>query len=405
MFGWLKNWTVNQSPADIAGISKAYLSLESGLKAVEAHWRLGQRADGDELIRSIVAACIPCFIEARANDGLTPEIKRAQLHGLQELLKFLTRHREIKLITSIANALPKKIKYFSPAEILQIQEFLSLAEESQSVAPKDRLVYYACQSYGNLNLLCTAPCLYCGFKLSNEKHVQRALLLSSYVMQTPALLAASQRLQSEKNDGVISLFKGFWEEGELGSTASAASSRLQGQFAFLLKTARENTDHFEGPPFFKTTCSTCQAKNSIATDQLDQECRHCKKQILIPRMRKIKAVLNDVLIYFTFAADPQNSIAYTNLFAALVLLNDYALRRDRLPTRQEIENIFSRLVNVAPITYYQDQLRMEWAGQKFVAHITPGVDFFDDEELERFTAHVGSVNLMLFTLRDDSILA
>ena len=173
MFGWFKKKAEDPS-ARFRHIALMSQGLESGLKGVEGHWKLGNKKEGEILFSAIYKACIENFL---GGPIVRPDnIKLLQFEGLKRLIHFLVKNSRHKEMNELVLKLTSHLGDFDQEQLAFLIHSMDVHKEALQAgtgASVQRLLYYVCQSCGQMNLLSTAPCVHCGFYCKTRQDVRQ----------------------------------------------------------------------------------------------------------------------------------------------------------------------------------------------------------------------------------------
>lgn len=357
MFEWFKR----KKEDDVTiynNIRLAYQSLELALKAVENHWKIGNKKEGDRVLASFLDVCKENFIGGPANRPVA--IHTAQFEGLKEMLQFLQKHKLSGQVGWLVAEIVKQRKEFDVKQLEYLVVFTKLTVESENAAKSNeqntRLVYYVCQRCGKTNLISTAPCLHCGFAATNELTYRRSLLLCSVVMQTPALLSLAEQLQIGFAGSPPQRLDDIWRN--VDSIAKKQTEQFNSHFEQLLRKSVENSKSYNGPPELSMQCIGCRHQQDIQSFNKEQICINCGEPINIPHLRRLKAALDESLTLLIWTAVHNEEVEYANFFAAYIELVDYILRRDAPPNKGEFAEFLRRFASISPLKLYKGQCEL-----------------------------------------------
>ena len=407
MFGWFKK----KQPATESQDNKVLvvsLGMEGGLKGVENYWKVGEHKKGDELLNAIANACMQSLSAAHGNPS--DDNRRHQFQILKSILLFLSRHRKNQLIKDVTERI---VKFNIPGllnseQLAFLVNYLDNAAESDNNKTADgqtnhRLVYYSCQGCGCFNLIATAPCVYCGFIAKNEKELRRAFLLSSLVMQAPAIFHYSRIINySSKSTPRDPSYEEVW--AILDKDILTQTKHLNNEVPKLLENCGQNLGSFEGPPNFQIRCRDCQNLQNVLPGLKEQSCKNCKNILAIPHMRKLKAALSSTLLFVLTGMDPREDVKFSNFVATFVLLTDYALRRNIPPSIAQGRDLIDRFASLGTVTFrngmYQLSVKSDVAS--FSARKN---SVLTDKEVAAFEYIVSSFNQLFLMLKSEEIRA
>jgi len=406
MFGWFKKKPAKDSlDTRVLAVS---LGMESGLKGVENYWKVGEHQKGDELLNAITKACLSSLSTNRGD--LSGDNHRHQFRILKNILLFLSRHRKTQLIKDfteqiIKNNIPSLL---NPEQLAFLASFLDNeaeadAEKVSKTQSEHRLVYYSCQECGNLNLIATAPCVYCGFIAKNEKELRRAFLLNSLVMQTPAIFHYARIINySSKTTPRDPSYGEVW--AILDKDVLARTAYIDEGISKFLETCKENASSYEGPPNFQIKCYACQGMQSVLPGLADQSCKFCKSKLSIPNMRRLKAALSSALQSIWIGMDPREDAKFANFVGSFVLIADYALRRNTPPSIAQGRDLIDRFASLGVVSFrngaYQLVVKNDIAS--FSVSENSGLS---DKEIAAFKYIVASFNELFLMLKSENINA
>lgn len=402
MFNWLKNSdTANEDR--LKKIVLTCATLEGSLKAVQNDWIVGNKREGDLLLDALFKACIANYFEAPKD--CSDEIRSVQYSSIVRLFNFLQIHDESKKLDILTKTIISHGKEFRPDQISQLTFMVELYLETVKSIKGDsdiRLIFYVCQKCGKLNLVSTAPCVHCSFAATTEQTFRRALLLSSNVMQATALLTTGRDLRIKLNSDPGSSIVDVWPSNNIDQIALQKTSADDSHIEQLLQKSINGTRTFLGVFKKSINCSSCGNTNIITADTYDQKCLKCKSKLSVPFFRKFKTVLSESLHFIACYADHKDDINYNNFIGTMVLINDYALRRDKHPSKAQILNLIQRFNNVSPLSYFFGQLQISISGDIIAAkRLTK--DEIHEMILTEFEIHVSSLKILFHLLQSEDI--
>ena len=430
MFGWFKTTEVSKDRFD--KIAKTFLGLETGLKGIENHWAVGNKQKGDELFDALFNACFHNFLGGPADRP--QDLRMAQREGILQLMSFLLKHGKHEQLNKIVKALPEHIPEFQDKQLANLMHLLDVSKETleskqvrqpsqlapnvhQAQSPQAkvesnqvRLSYYVCQSCGMLNLVSTQPCVHCGFAATTEKTYRRALLLNSQILETPFLLKVAGGLILGADDNPKRGIEHVWPIKNVDETALARTKVYdQSELGFdqLLKMAQQGAQNFHGIPKLTIKCPQCQAVQDINTHEAVHTCISCKAPVPTPYLRRLKAALRNAQIWLVTVADHADGLAYANFIASYVLIMDYALRRDALPSRVQAQDLIARFNSILPLSYFGGnlQIRLE-KGRLASAELKPSNDPAAAKPLlDGFRNHLMTLHQIISMLSSEELTA
>jgi ribosomal protein S27E len=404
VFGWFKKQESNTQERQ-RQITLVYFALENGLKGVENHWAVGNTQVGDKLFEPIFNACLVNFVEYSSDP--TPSIHEAQFDGLKSIFAFLIKHDKQDYLNKLVVSLPPYMKNFEPRELQQLMHAVTLAKESiQSKKGESeyRLVYYMCQCCGRLNLMSTAPCFYCGFSAKSEQTFRRSLLLCSNLLHTPILLRLAANLQFGLQQSPPKTIEEIWIDGDLDQAARQQTSIHDAYIPELIQTSVKNAESFAGTPNFSIKCPECTNTQLITYDSDPMQCQYCNANIAIPYFRSFKATLVLVLDGITLYADHKQDISYANFIGTYVLIADYAMRRDTVPTQMQRRNLVERFLVNMPLSYFSGSAQINFENGKPVVSLAPKLEC-NTEAKAAFIEHALAVQRLLEMLASNELQA
>lgn len=383
MFGWFKQ---KKSDAERqAVIALAVLAIDPALKHVENFWLVGRMKEGDDLLRSVTAAV------ATRHAGKEEDL----FYAFKSLVLFLQRHRKDELLRTVFNVVRAEAKVFGAEQLqwlmhqLEQWEIALHAKDGQS---SKRLIYYVCQECGHPNLRSTEPCIKCGFSPTTEQQLRRAILLSSFILESHSLLAIAGKLHLStvcRPRGPT--LEQLWGVGDLDVKARECSKPYEGELGKLLSMCATSRENYRKPVMPTMTCRSCSKTFGIFPHRSQQECPECGSKMVAPTFRRLKATLSGVQEWMLLWVDHPEGAQYGNIIGLLTELTDNAMRRDTQPSAAQGRDLIARFDGIGQLSCKEGQYVVSFSGGVARGR-TSSVSTMDSEFVDYADEGVQSLN-------------
>lgn len=375
-------------------------NFDAKIKQVENLNKIGRNQDAEIEITFICRKSISLFLYKY---GAAEEVKQIQYICLVDLLRFLNAHGYDKLFAEVSKEVSRQLSRFKATELGMLSHIMGLKIESVKKEEGDvRLVFYACQNCGNLNLIVTEPCINCSYIPKCEKELRRSLLLNSKFIYPKHLLEISRKISISYhgNPRGQSLLQ-IWGSSDIDQIAYAKTEKINLQVAEMLQKCVSKINEPKINFKINYNCQSCTVINVICADKFIQKCQSCGINNNIPTFKLYKAALIDSLDYIRMACVVGDDIKLANCIAEMTLHYEYALRRNQYPSLSQRADLRQRFELIKVISYSNEDFKLNFESGVFTWTSRNDVD---EEALEHFEYHVACLKTLFKIMEMDIAL-